>query len=623
MVAYPDPSPETPPSPSPDLTDPFHTKLRLLLEQGLLSSAYRVLCGLAPLGPTAPCTASPARRANVLALCGAVGTVELSLEHERWQEALDGIEVVDSLWKMADWLAGREGRAEEKCSREGKRCEWRCRALEGLHRWEDLVNCARDGNQLVPPCESAPSYLAVAHYQLGQLQESFEAASQICPGVNPTEHQDVMDKMRAALKLVKLGNDALFASNNLDLALEHYTEALKVDDTNVRIKLRLLRVRSTTYLRAGDPLAALDDVAKILELRPFDRDAFLTRARAYLALQNPREALVACAAARRYGNAGDGSSEKLGAEELLREKEEAAKAREEEAARQAKREADEARRAADEARRAADEAKRRARPERGSSTGPPPSSGATGSGGEGQRAPPRDDGQGPSAQGPSGHAAGGGAYGGGAGRGGPYAQGGYGGWQYGGGGGYGAGPPPGWNGGGWAGGGWHGPYGGGPHGAYGPGGWRPGPDPYGGWSGPGGGPGGRPGEEWRQGGWGQGQWQQGGWGSYGSWYSGGWQPPGGGRQGEWSGGPGAGPRWPPPPPPPPRSEKDDLAQDHYATLELDRAASTADIRAAFLRLSLVAHPDKGGTHELFIRLKAAYNVLVDPLARRRYDSGTL
>ncbi|GAA5905197.1 hypothetical protein JCM8208_000311 [Rhodotorula glutinis] len=593
-------------TPSPDLADPFLVKLRLLLEQGLVSSAYRTLCALVPVEPSGPIAASPARRANVLALCGAVGTVELSLEHERWEEALEGIEVVDSLWEMADWLAGREGRSEHKGSREEKRCEWTCRALEGLERWDDLVDCSRKGGKLVPPLEMASSYLTVALYKLGQLHESSDAASGIRPGFDLPEHEDVITKMRAALDLVKLGNNALLVWKNFDLALEHFTEALQVDDDNIAMKLRLLRVRSTTYLRAGDPLSALDDVAKILELRPSDGDAFLTRARAYLALQHPREALVACAAARRYGNAGDGSSEKLEAEELLRKKEEAAKAREEEAVRQAKRAADEARRTADEARRAAeearraeDEAKKGARPEAGSSTRPPPTSGGPESGGGGQ--------------GPSG-----GAHGGG--RGGPGAHGGYGGWQYGGGGGYGAGPQPGWNGGGRNGGGdgWYGAYGAGPQGGWGPGGWR---NAYGAWTGPGGGPSEGWGEGWRKGGWSQGQWEQGGWGSYGGWYSSGWPPPGGGPRGAWHGGPGAGTRGPPPPPP--RAEKDDLAPDHYATLELDRAASTADVRAAYLRLSLVAHPDKGGTHQLFVRLKAAYDVLVDPLARQRYDSGAV
>src|ERR1700760_2023683 len=60
---------------------------------------------------------------------------------------------------------------------------------------------------------------------------------------------------------------------------------------------------------------------------------------------------------------------------------------------------------------------------------------------------------------------------------------------------------------------------------------------------------------------------------------------------------------------------------HYATLGVDPAASPQAIAAAYRRRARVLHPDVPGTGNAaaFIRLKQAYDVLSDPLARGAYD----
>ncbi|NEQ54424.1 MAG: J domain-containing protein [Leptolyngbya sp. SIO3F4] len=64
--------------------------------------------------------------------------------------------------------------------------------------------------------------------------------------------------------------------------------------------------------------------------------------------------------------------------------------------------------------------------------------------------------------------------------------------------------------------------------------------------------------------------------------------------------------------------------NHYKTLELHESASQADIKRAYHRLAKQYHPDSradsNGDHERISQINAAYEVLGDPAARKRYDS---
>ena len=52
---------------------------------------------------------------------------------------------------------------------------------------------------------------------------------------------------------------------------------------------------------------------------------------------------------------------------------------------------------------------------------------------------------------------------------------------------------------------------------------------------------------------------------------------------------------------------------------MQRGASQAQLRRAYLRQLVTAHPDKGGQPERFQQLQAAFAVLSDPAERRIYD----
>ncbi|MBX2863604.1 MAG: DnaJ domain-containing protein [Leptolyngbyaceae cyanobacterium MAG.088] len=64
--------------------------------------------------------------------------------------------------------------------------------------------------------------------------------------------------------------------------------------------------------------------------------------------------------------------------------------------------------------------------------------------------------------------------------------------------------------------------------------------------------------------------------------------------------------------------------NHYKTLELHESASQADIKRAYHRLAKQYHPDSRtehtGDHQRISEINAAYEVLGDPAARKRYDS---
>jgi hypothetical protein len=67
--------------------------------------------------------------------------------------------------------------------------------------------------------------------------------------------------------------------------------------------------------------------------------------------------------------------------------------------------------------------------------------------------------------------------------------------------------------------------------------------------------------------------------------------------------------------------------DHYSILGVSRTASDVEIKAAFRKLAKRYHPDKNpddpNAKAAFQQILKAYNTLIHPTLRRRYDSGTI
>jgi DnaJ-class molecular chaperone len=65
-----------------------------------------------------------------------------------------------------------------------------------------------------------------------------------------------------------------------------------------------------------------------------------------------------------------------------------------------------------------------------------------------------------------------------------------------------------------------------------------------------------------------------------------------------------------------------LSQSYYDILEIDPNATIADIKKSFRHLALKHHPDKNKSnesHQKFLQIVEAYEVLSDENARRKYD----
>lgn len=59
--------------------------------------------------------------------------------------------------------------------------------------------------------------------------------------------------------------------------------------------------------------------------------------------------------------------------------------------------------------------------------------------------------------------------------------------------------------------------------------------------------------------------------------------------------------------------------NHYQILGIPNNSSQADIKAAYRKLAMIHHPDRGGDPEMFKAVNTANSVLSDPTAREAYD----
>lgn len=63
-----------------------------------------------------------------------------------------------------------------------------------------------------------------------------------------------------------------------------------------------------------------------------------------------------------------------------------------------------------------------------------------------------------------------------------------------------------------------------------------------------------------------------------------------------------------------------MRMDHYSTLGIPRDADQDTIKAAFRKLAMKHHPDRGGDPNEFQKINQAYETLSDPDKRAQYDN---
>ncbi|CAM9658155.1 unnamed protein product [Chrysoparadoxa australica] len=69
------------------------------------------------------------------------------------------------------------------------------------------------------------------------------------------------------------------------------------------------------------------------------------------------------------------------------------------------------------------------------------------------------------------------------------------------------------------------------------------------------------------------------------------------------------------------TKEEEPAADYYAALGVPKDATLAQIKRAYHKRALKAHPDKGGDPVEFKEISEAYAVLSDPAKRKAYDMG--
>jgi curved DNA-binding protein len=61
--------------------------------------------------------------------------------------------------------------------------------------------------------------------------------------------------------------------------------------------------------------------------------------------------------------------------------------------------------------------------------------------------------------------------------------------------------------------------------------------------------------------------------------------------------------------------------DYYNTLGISKSASEADIKAAYRKMAMKHHPDRGGDEKKFKEVTEAYETLSDPQKKQMFDMG--
>jgi hypothetical protein len=65
------------------------------------------------------------------------------------------------------------------------------------------------------------------------------------------------------------------------------------------------------------------------------------------------------------------------------------------------------------------------------------------------------------------------------------------------------------------------------------------------------------------------------------------------------------------------------ASNFYKLLEVNQHCETEEIKKSYRRLAIQFHPDTSSepdAHEIFVRLNSAYEVLINPIKRKKYDA---
>jgi DnaJ family protein C protein 7 len=149
------------------------------------------------------------------------------------------------------------------------------------------INMLRDNNQ----DPDALLIRAKAYYGLGETDQALKSLK-MCIGLDP-DHKEAIKLLRMLQKLTRTkedGNNA-FKAKDYRKAIELYTEALSVDETNKDVNAKILQNRAQAYINLKEYDEAIKDCTEALRLDPTYIKAQKMRAKAHGGAGNWQEAV--------------------------------------------------------------------------------------------------------------------------------------------------------------------------------------------------------------------------------------------------------------------------------------------------------------------------------------------
>ncbi|GAA5838133.1 hypothetical protein JCM9279_004136 [Rhodotorula babjevae] len=269
--------------------DPRIAETRALLEKGLVAQAYSALSS-----PTKP-PPSSAQLSRIERLSGHVSRFKAALKGKEYDAALREWDGAREAWLEREKGGSVEpGTPQPSVPWEAKL--WRCEALEGGKKWNELENYTSTLLKNAPVDHiKVQLYRAIALYQQCKLEGAVQAVKDIelenAEEATAKKVENLSSRLARVTTLKDSGAHA-FGDGRYEAAIADYSHALLVDPENLQLRKLLFNNRGMAKLKLGKNLpAAIADFTSALTLSPRFVKALKHRAEAYVQIGHLSAAL--------------------------------------------------------------------------------------------------------------------------------------------------------------------------------------------------------------------------------------------------------------------------------------------------------------------------------------------
>ncbi|GAA5905195.1 hypothetical protein JCM8208_000310 [Rhodotorula glutinis] len=268
-------------SPSPPVEDRRIAETRSLLEKGLVAQAFAALSSPDKVP-------SAAQLSRIERLSGHVSRFKGALKGKEYDVALREWDGAREAWLERDKGAAVEpGAPQPSVPWEAKL--WRCEALEGAKKWNELETYTSTLLKNAPVDRvQTQLYRTVALYQQCKLEGAVQAVNDIkleeADEATVRKVENLSSRL-ARITALKASGATAFGEGRYEAAISDYSHALLVDPENLQLRKLLVNNRGMAKLKLGKNLhAAVADFTSALALSPRFVKALKHRAEAYAQL---------------------------------------------------------------------------------------------------------------------------------------------------------------------------------------------------------------------------------------------------------------------------------------------------------------------------------------------------